>query len=91
MPLTGKISKKLSFRVNPSKNCTIAYRIWPIVTLGYFWIIRIVELQKIDQILEKRWLIILFFGVFFPTYLVMTILGFVWFIDASQSKCVTFQ
>ena len=69
----------------------MGYRLWPVLTLGYFWVIRIVELQKIDQILEKKWLLVLFFGVFFPTYLIMTILGFVWFVEASQSKCVSLE
>jgi hypothetical protein len=59
--------------------CTTGYKLWPIFTLAYFIIIRVVELQKIEELLVKKWLQILFFCGFFPSYLGDTILGFVLF------------
>lgn len=70
-----------------SAECPWTFKWWPIIAILYFYAIRVVELKKINQLLSSRRLHILFLGIFFPSFLILTVLGFVWFFQAAQLKC----
>jgi len=67
--------------------CGSAFNLWPLATFFYFWIIRIVELQKLDEIMTTKWVQVLMFMVFFPSYTALTIIGFVIFGIALSTDC----
>lgn len=57
--------------------CTVWYKLWPVITFGAFYVIRIYELQKLDDILEDRTVQIMLFAIFMPLFSPLTILGFI--------------
>jgi hypothetical protein len=56
--------------------------------MASFLVIRIVELNNLDVILANKRILTLFLGVFLPLQLILTFLGFRWFFEAAQSKCM---
>lgn len=71
------------------EHCSFWYKSWPIISMPYFILIRAVELEKLDELMTNKRLHVLFCGIFFPSYLLLTILGFHWFFEATTSKCVS--
>jgi hypothetical protein len=69
----------------------LGYKLWAPLAATYFLIIRVVELRSLDIVLANKRLQLLFLGGFLPTYLIWTVLGFMWFFEASISKCVIYE
>ncbi len=62
---------------------------WPLVTMLYFLGIRIYEINHLNGMIEvSRRVKIVIAAVFLPTYLGLTIYGFVLFFQAQRLKCL---
>ena len=69
----------------------MGYKLWAPLAATYFLIIRVVELRTLDSVLSNKRLQLLFLGGFLPTYLLWTVLGVLWFFEASIAKCVLYE
>jgi hypothetical protein len=59
------------------------------VAVIYFSVIRVIELDGINDLATDRKLQRVFLWFFLPTFLLLTVVGFVAFFRAGSSKCVS--
>lgn len=71
------------------EECPLPYKVWAALAMGYFLIIRVIELQNIDRLLGEKRLQCIFLGIFTPTYSLWLALGIAWYYEASVSGCVS--
>ena len=69
-------------------SCSVWFNLWPLIAMGSFLVIRIMELNNLDVLLTSKRILALFLGLFLPVQLILTILGFRWFFEAAKSKCM---
>ena len=82
------LRSKLGTGNNVFSFCSLWFNLWPIIAIGSFLAIRIVELNNLDVLLTSKRILALFLAFFLPFQLILTFLGFRWFFEAAKSRCM---